>query len=117
MRKMITAALAALTLGGAVAGAAAPASAAGWHGGGWGHGYGYRGGWHGGWGWGGGALLAGVAGLAVGAAIADNHPYYGGGYYPGPYAYGGPYATCYGRRDVWDPYMGRYVIERVPYAC
>ena len=80
MRKMITAALAALTLGGAV--------------------------------------LAGVAGLAVGAALADSYGprYYGGGYYPAPYYYGGP-ATCYARRDVWDPYMGRYVMERYPYAC
>jgi hypothetical protein len=114
MKKIITAAMAALTLGGAAMASAVPAEAAPhgyYHGG-----YGYHGGYRGG----GGALLAGVAGLAIGAAIADSgRPHY---YAPGPYYYGGPgyysgYATCYGRTRVWDPYVGRWIIERTPYAC
>lgn len=119
MRKTITAALAALTFGGAVMATAAPAAAQEhWRGhGGWG-----RGGWgrdHDSWGWG-GAALAGVAGLALGAAIADSdRPYYYSRpayYYDDPY-YGRPYATCYGSREVWDPYLGHYIIQRTRYAC
>jgi hypothetical protein len=115
MRKIVTAALAALTLGGAAMATTSQADAAGYgYHGGYGGGYGYRGG-----GWGGGALVAGIAGLAVGAAIAGNHPgYYGGpGYYYGDPYYGRPYATCYAERQIWDPYYGRYVIQHVPYAC
>jgi hypothetical protein len=112
MKKILTAAMAALTLGGAAMATAVPAEAAPygyWHGG-----YGYHGGYRGG-----GALLAGVAGLAIGAAIADSaRP----AYYGPPADYGGPayyprYATCYGRTRVWDGYAGRWVIERTPYAC
>jgi hypothetical protein len=113
MRKTITAALAALTFGGAMLASAAPAAADGWRG-------------HGGWGRGdddaGAAIVAGVAGLALGAALADNHPhYYERGYYDTPY-YGRPYyergyATCFDRREVWDPYLGRYIYERTPYSC
>src|SRR5271155_821511 len=103
MRKVLTAAMAALTLGGGVAATAVPAQAApwggGWHGGGW-----HGGGWHGGGP--GPAIFAGNAGLAIGAAIANNHPYYGPGYYDG--YYGGPYGygACYGPTRVWDPYVG-----------
>ena len=48
-------------------------------------------------GWGGpGPFIAGAAlGLIGSAAFAATHPYYGYGYYPGPYAYygyGAPYA-------------------------
>jgi hypothetical protein len=113
MRKTLTAALAALTLGGAVSATAVTGADARpyYHGGG---GY-YR---HGGNG--GAALVAGVAGLAIGAALASDHPrYYGGpGYYYGPPApyYYGP-ATCYSTRWVWDPYIGRRVPQRVAYAC
>ena len=113
MRKTITAALAALTFGGAVMATAAPAAAEGhWHG---------HGGWsRGGWGWG-GAAVAGVAGLALGAALADSgRPYYydrPAYYYDDPYYGGRPYATCYGSREVWDPYLGHYVIQRTRYAC
>ena len=53
---------------------------------------------------GGGALAAGIAGLAVGAAIAGSHPYYG------------PYGYYYGPRcryyTVWDPYYGAYIHRR-----
>jgi hypothetical protein len=120
MRKILTAGLAALTLGGSVAATAVPADAAGWHGGGGFHGGGghWRGG--GGWGWG---VGAGLLGLAAGAAIADSyHPYYGGyyggpGYYPGPGYYGYGYAGCVGRHRVWDPYVGGYVIRSFRYAC
>jgi hypothetical protein len=119
MRKILTAGLAALTLGGAVAGAAVPAQAephGGWRGGGW-HGGGWRGDGAG------LAVAAGILGLAAGAAIASDHPhYYGGpGYYaaPGPYygyGYGG-YESCVSHRRVWDPYMGGYVIRSFRYAC
>ncbi len=76
-------------------------------------------------------MAAGIAGLAVGAAIASgargdydaDHGYYRGyyrdGYYYGPQAYAGNY--YYGRgydgprrcrtRTVWDPYVDAY-IER-----
>ena len=69
------------------------------------------------------AVAAGIAGLAVGAALAGSHPhyynrgyydrdgyydnsYYGNGYYSG-------YGYDYGRRcrttTVWDPYAYAYV--------
>lgn len=114
MRKVLTAGLAALTLGGAVASTAVPAQAAPWHGG-------YHGGWHhgGGAGW---AVGAGLLGLAAGVAIADSsHPHYydyGPGYYDGGY-YGGPYygGSCVSHRRVWDPYYGGYVVRSFRYAC
>ncbi len=63
-------------------------------------------------------------GLALGAAIAGDHGYYRGGYgYGGPYygGYGGyydeGYAVCTGRRTVWDPYVGGYIVQRFHYAC
>jgi hypothetical protein len=118
MRKIVTAALAALTLGGSVAATAVPAQAYphdGWHGGG--H-------WHGGGGWRGDdaglAVAAGVLGLAAGAAIASDRPYYydrpyyGRAYYGGPY-YG--YGACVSHRRVWDPYYGGYVVRSFRYAC
>ena len=117
MRKALTAARAALTLGGAVSATAVTGAEARpyYHGGGYYHG-GYRGN-------GGAAVVAGVAGLALGAALASNHGhYYGGyagpGYYYGPPApyYYGP-ATCYTTRWVWDPYIGRNVAQSIPYAC
>jgi hypothetical protein len=101
IKKIVTAAAAALTLGGAAVATATPASAQGWHGG-----YGgYHGGYRGGRGWGPGAAVgAGILGLAVGAAIADHPHYYG--YGPGYYGYG--YAPC-GSHLRWDPYLGHYV--------
>ncbi|HEX3888936.1 MAG TPA: hypothetical protein VHW05_15690 [Phenylobacterium sp.] len=110
MKKTLTAALAALTLGGAITATAATGAEARpyGHGGGHYYGHGYRGG--------GGAVAAGIAGLAIGAAIAGPH-YYGGYYGPGPYAYGpGYYGTCYTTRWVWDGY-GRRVPVREAYAC
>ncbi|MGZ3376230.1 MAG: hypothetical protein ACXU8S_06505 [Phenylobacterium sp.] len=113
MRKALSAALAALTLGGAVtATVATSADARPYYGG---HYYGHRGN-------GAGIAVAGIAGLALGAALASDHPhYYRGGYYaPGPYAYGygpGYYGTCYATRWVWDPYYGRRVPVREAYAC
>jgi hypothetical protein len=85
MRKIIATGLAAATLlSGLGMGSAASAQ--------WRHHYRHGGG---------GAVAAGIAGLAVGAAIASSHPYYG--YY-------------YGRRcrayTVWDPYYGGYVTRR-----
>lgn len=124
MRKALTAAMAAITLGGAVAATAAPAEARP-HGGG---GY-YHGGYYGGGGGyyrhdnGGAAVAAGVVGLALGAALASNsHSYYDRGYAPGYYApgyygYGGGYRTCENTRWVWDPYYGRRVPVTSRYAC
>jgi hypothetical protein len=115
MRKALTAAMAAITLGGAISATALPADARPYGHGYYGHGYGR--------GNGGAAVAAGVVGLALGAAIASNHgPYYRGGYgyYGGPayaYGYGPGYATCMTTRWVWDPYYGRRVPVREPYAC
>lgn len=88
------------------------------------YGGGYRGGYHGGHGYRGGnvagaALLGGIVGLGVGAAIADNHRgYYG--YGPGHYGpayrgyyYGGYYGPHCWRQLRWDPYYGRDVVVRV----
>ena len=124
MRKALTAAMAAITMGGAVLATAAPAEAQRYHGGGY-----YGGGRYYGHGRNndGAAVAAGVVGLALGAALASNsHPYYGHsyGYYGAPaYAYGyGPaygysYRTCETTRWVWDPYIGRRVPIREAYAC
>jgi hypothetical protein len=126
MRKLLTAGLAALTIAGGAIATTAPADAAphgGFNGGSY---HGGNGGWHGGYGYrggngfrGGDALVAGVLGFGLGAALAG--PYYGDGYGPGYYAdddaYGPGYATCVGRQRVWDPYSHRYIIERVSYAC
>ena len=102
MKKIVTGALAALSLVGAAAGTATPAAAQPWHGGYYHGGYG---GWHGGYrGWGPGAAVgAGLVGLAVGASLAApgyGAPYYGGGYYAPAYGYG------YGCRIVgrWGPW-------------
>lgn len=119
MRKALTAAMAAITLGGAVVATAAPAEARP-HGG-------YYGGYYGGHyrhDNTGAAVAAGVVGLALGAALASNsHSYYDRGYYaPGYYApgyyYGGyGYRTCESTRWVWDPYIGRRVPVTSRYAC
>lgn len=142
MRKFLAAGLAALTLGGAMAAAAVPAQAephggghfggghyggghagfAGGHGGyggyrggygrgGWGHGGYYRGG---GYGWG-VPLAAGIAGLAVGSALAAPYDdgYYG---YPG-YAYDYGPGVCEAGHWSWDPYLGRNVWVRSPVPC
>jgi hypothetical protein len=76
------------------------------------------------------AVVAGILGLGVGAAIASDHPHYHRGYYapppppppPAPVAYYAPpppppaYAYDYVQRcrvvDRWDPYWGRYVRDR-----
>ncbi|MGH6956524.1 MAG: hypothetical protein ACREEW_07665 [Caulobacteraceae bacterium] len=128
MRKYLTAGLAALSSLAILGAAASPVQAqswhghGGWHGGGW-HGRGgwHRGGWHDrdDWGWG---VGAGIAGFALGAALAS--PHYGYGYYgypgyyddyPGYYGYDG--GSCVSTRRVWDPYAGAYVIRRFYYAC
>ena len=115
VKKVATGALAALTLGGATLATASPAAAQHFRGGYGGYHGGY-GGWHGGYGYrrgygGAGLAVAGLAGLAIGASLADR-PYYGG--YYGPY-YGGYYAPGY--------YYGpRYVYRHSwcyyhPYRC
>jgi hypothetical protein len=129
MRKVLTAALAALTLGGAVCATAAPAEARDHY---------YGGGYYGGHRHNdaGVAVAAGVVGLALGAALASDHGYshrgyydrgyydrgyydggyYDRGYYPGYYGYGG-YRTCETTRWAWDPYIGRRVPVVTRYAC
>ncbi len=118
LNKILTGAMAALTLGGAALTTATPAAAQHWGGG-------YRGGgyYHGGYdrdyhrGYGGGAVLgAGILGLAVGAAVAG-HPYRS--YYAAPppaYYYGPSYYSYYGGCHTsyrWDPYYRNYVpVER-----
>jgi hypothetical protein len=130
MRKALTAAMAAITLGGAVCATAVPAQAQHYN---RGHGGGYNGGHSYGHGYNnnGAAVAAGVVGLALGAAIASsNQGYYdrgyssgygyNSGYYaPPPYAYGyaPAYRTCETTRWVWDPYYGRRVPVRQAYAC
>jgi hypothetical protein len=117
MRKALTAALAAITLGGAVCATAAPAEAQRYYGGHYG---GYR--HHDNTG---AAVAAGVVGLALGAALASNHGYYNHGYYDRGYGYYGPayaydypvYRTCETTRWVWDPYIGRRVPMRSVYPC
>ncbi len=108
MKKVLTGALAALTLAGGVAATATPASAQPFHG------YGYRGGYRG---WGPGAAVgAGLVGLAVGATLAADRPAYGYGYgygYPVPY-YGPGYYGCRSRLR-WNPYWGGYQRVRVCY--
>ena len=65
----------------------------------------------------GAAVAAGIAGLAVGAALADsNRGYYNGGYYDGGY-YARPYGYYYGRPrcrtyTTWDPYAYAYITHR-----
>jgi hypothetical protein len=134
MRKIFTAALAAATLGVALAGTAAPASAQPYR-------YGYYGGYYGGHHHhsdvAGPALAAGVLGLAVGAALGSSYyshpsygysypsysygyaPSYGYGYgyapgYSGGYGYAPGYGYCQAGRWVWDPYIGRQVWVRSP---
>ena len=95
MRKIIAAGLAAATLAGSL-GIGSTASAEGRH-----HDHDR-----------GAAVAAGIAGLAVGAAIAGSHPryYYDEDYYPDR-----PYGYYYGRRcrsyTVWDPYAYAYVVR------
>ncbi len=106
MKKILTGALAALTLGGVVLGGATAASARDWD---------HRGG-------DGAAVVAGIAGLAIGAALASDHR----GYAPAPVYYNAPppayyegpaYYSDYDHCRVewrWNRRWGRY--ERVR-AC
>jgi hypothetical protein len=127
MKKILTGALAALAIGGALAATAVPAAADPYHGGGGDRG-GWRGGDRGGWrggdrdgwrggdrgGWrggdrGGAYLGAGLLGLAVGAALTEGYrPSY---YAPGYYA---PVPRC--RVEMrWNPNWGGYDRVRVCY--
>ncbi len=84
MKKILTGALAALTLGGVVLGGASTASAREWHRGGGNEGA---------------AVAAGIAGLAIGAALASSNRGYDSGYYAPAYGssyYGSAYGPAYG---------------------
>jgi hypothetical protein len=107
MKKIVTGALAALTLGGTVLGGASAASARDWD-----H-HDHTG----------AAVAAGIAGLAIGAALASgDHGYYAPApayyYGPAPAYYSGPVAYSYYRHCRvewrWNGRWGRY--ERVR-AC
>ncbi|WP_068875759.1 MULTISPECIES: hypothetical protein [unclassified Phenylobacterium] len=87
------------------------------------------------------AVLGGVAGLALGAALSSKgdrsrsyyyngysydprYERYRGGYYRDSYYrgrphayYDRPYRTCVTRDRVWDPYIGRRVTIERRYAC
>ena len=128
MRKFIASALAALTFGGAVIAAATPAEADR-----------YRGRHHHRHHGGGNdvavAAIAGIAGLAIGAAIADGGRSRNSGYYSRSYPYrsgygydprydtysGGYYGRgdriCITRERVWDPYIRRHVRVERQYPC
>jgi hypothetical protein len=124
LKKLITGALAAVTLLGATA-FVAPAEARP-------HGYGgeYRGGYNNGYRWDGhhyrdrsGAIIAaGVAGLAIGAIIgSSSQPRYASppayGYYgPPPPRYYQP-RWCTTTDWVWDPYYGQRVPVERSYRC
>ena len=116
MRKILTAAAAALTMVGGMAATTVPAQAqghggfhgGGFHGGGF-HGGGFHGGGFHGYGYGYGA---GLAGFRARRALAS--PHYGLGYYDGPgYGYGYGYGGGCAQR-VWDPYWGRWTVR---YYC
>ena len=116
MNKILTGALAAVTLAGALTATAMPAAAADHHyrGGGGRYegyrgGYGGYGGYRGGYrdGWRGDGAAAAIIGLAAGAALA------GGGYYePYPPVYYAPPCRIEMR---WNPYWGGYERVRVCY--
>lgn len=132
MRKALTTAIAAVTAAGAVLATAAPAQADGHRR------YYHHGGHHHGGGDGdevAAAIIGGVAGLALGAAIAGNNTnrtrassgYYQNGYAYDPrydsyrggyYRYSEPrYRTCISRERVYDPYLDRPVTIERRYAC
>ncbi|HEY5411975.1 MAG TPA: hypothetical protein VIJ94_14730 [Caulobacteraceae bacterium] len=101
MNKILTGGLAALTIGGVVLGGATEASARGWD---------HRGN-------GGAAVAAGIAGLAIGAAIASSdRSYYGA---PAPaYDEGPAYYSYRGHCRAewrWSPRWDRYERVRVCY--
>lgn len=118
MRKTLAAGLAALTFGGAIAAAAIPATAEA-------RPHGYDEGYHGGYYRhrdNGAVVVAGIAGLAIGAALASNsHPHYARGYSYAPTYYDDDYdyypRVCESRRWVWDPYIGRRVMVTSRYEC
>jgi len=64
-------------------------------------------------------LAFGLFGFGLGATLGNSYYYddYPGYYYGPDYDYGSYYGSCYSRRWVWSPYYGRYVLERVRYAC
>jgi hypothetical protein len=130
MRKFLASAVAALTFGGAVLATATPADAQ----------YRYRRHRDNDGDVAAAAIVAGVAGLALGSALSSSNrssrgyysnSYYGsgyaydprydrysGGYYARPYGYAyAPPRICSTRQRVWDPYYGGYVRVRREYYC
>ena len=103
IKKIVSGALVAATLGAAaIAGPASAQPRGDWHGGAQWRGDGYRG-------RDGAAVVgAGILGLALGAAIASPHPYYA----PRPAYYAGSYGYACAPHWRWDRYVGRYVWAR-----
>lgn len=133
MNKLLTTAMAAITAAGAVSATATPASADPYRGGHYRH---HRGGSD----KAAVAAFAGIAGLALGAALSSkgggrdgyssNYAYrdapYRNGYAYDPaydgysgdyYAYAAPPRVCITRERVYDPYIGRRVTIQREYRC
>ena len=104
MRKSLAAAMAAVTFGGAIAATAAPAYADAYND------YRYR--RHGNGDSTAAAIVAGVAGLAIGAALASKNDRYGNSrygasrYYDRGYGYGDSYQYGYGANDSYGSGYG-----------
>lgn len=114
MRKIVTAGLAALTMGATIAATATPADAQPrrYYPREYRHDRGDRTGT---------AIAAGVVGLALGAALAgnsgNNRGYYGAYSYGPNYYRGYSPRICETSRWVFDPYIGRRVLIRDRYRC
>lgn len=135
MRKFLTSTLAAVTFAGAVAATASPATAESYRYDRYRHHDSNKGDVAA------AAVIAGIAGLAIGAALSNgdhdrprssyggyaydprSDSYYGGydgdGYYGGNGYYGGQrsYRVCTVKEKVWDPYSGRRVKIERRYPC
>ena len=128
MRKFLASAMAALTFGGAMMAVATPAEADRYRR----HHYRHH---HRGGDDVAIAAIAGIAGLALGAALSDSNRSRSSGYYSRSYPYRGGYAydprydsysggyygrghrICITRERVWDPYIGRHVRIQREYPC
>ena len=135
MRKFLSTAIAAVTAAGAVVATALPADARGYYrqGGYYHHHHGSNDAAV--------AVAAGIAGLAIGAALSSDGNHRGRSGYSSSYGYsngysydprydsysgdyydrGGYYAprdrVCITRERVWDPYIGRHVTVERRYPC
>ena len=129
MRKFIASTLAAITFGAGLAAVAAPADAASYRGSTRYYSDRNHSGRHNGNDAAAAAVVAGIAGLAIGAALSSHNsgsyassydaPGYGQSYgYAPRYGYGyDSYRTCIVRQRAWDPYSDRMVMVERPVPC